>query len=78
MHYHDAHVIRFCASFFDSCLVLSRAEHHMILCEILQPFIDLSLSQADQLMFAMHFVKGMCPELFQDSVSIFIDYSICI
>lgn len=32
-----------------------------------------SLSQADQLMFAMYFVKGMCPELFQESVSIVTD-----
>lgn len=30
-----------------------------------------SPSQADQLMFAVHFVKGMYPELFQESVSIF-------
>lgn len=27
------------------------------------------LPQADQLMFAMHFVKGMYPELFQENVS---------
>lgn len=33
----------------------------------------LSLSQADQMMFAMHFVKGMHPELFQESVSICVD-----
>ncbi len=26
--------------------------------------------QADQLMFALHFVKGMNPELFQENVSV--------
>ncbi len=36
-------------------------------------FLSFSVSQADQLMFAMHFVKGMYPELFQESVSIFVD-----
>ena len=30
----------------------------------------LRLLQADQLMFALHFVRGMHPELFQDNVSI--------
>lgn len=36
-------------------------------------FPSFSLFQADQLMFAMHFVKGMYPELFQESVSIFVN-----
>lgn len=34
--------------------------------------LSLSLSQADQLMFAMHFVKGMHPELFQENVSLIV------
>lgn len=41
-----------------------------------KPLSASSLSQADQLMFAMHFVKGMYPELFQESVSTFVDLEI--
>lgn len=32
-------------------------------------FFFLLLFQADQLMFALHFVRGMHPELFQENVS---------
>lgn len=32
-------------------------------------FVTFFLSKADQLMFAMHFVKGMHPELFLENVS---------
>lgn len=43
---------------------------HIIFCTF--KFFFFSLSQADQLMFAMHFVKGMYPELFQENVSVFV------
>ena len=45
----------------------------MFLCDI--PLVSFCLPQADQLMFAIHFVKGMHPELLQENVSI---YCICI
>lgn len=32
-------------------------------------FFFLPFIQADQLMFALHFVRGMHPELFQENVS---------
>lgn len=38
--------------------------------------VYISLSQADQLMFAMYFVKGMYTELFQENVSSFVDLAI--
>lgn len=40
----------------------------MTFSEYINTFL-LLLFQADQLMFALHFVRGMHPELFQENVS---------
>lgn len=53
--------------------IWARQKYHVLICDIyhLSLSVSFSLPQADQLMFAMHFVKGMYPDLFQENVSMF-------